>query len=394
VDPTNHFIFNTTGKQEEKMVGERSFYCFVIIALGVTLGRSQQSSTIPPLAVQTEIKETPTIVLPNDFALSTDTAGYGATRDSVQSVLGDIPSLQQICSLSVVSLQEVNRYKDEHRINRYDTVPLDTSFQLELRVYEMIMAYNRLLTFGIPLSGKMPNLVRTRAVTDSISQLVLPKKPGNGTLHDGRYFFLGAGPFLTKKDDSLYKDQKGRAEIRYTCNINENTDYVFRMIRRFAHVRIDVALGPPCGSYDAGPQAVRGIGSLTHILRDRIPVNFITKQGIVRAELVSIKKKLFREDLGCVSDLPEIEFACSSIPKDEILGIYIPYDPVNFEKCMVKRKGKLWTADLDGDMIPDLAGVSHTFFGVSSDTKANIIWYVNIDGKWKVIDTAKELDCS
>jgi len=339
----------------------------------------------------------PTIVLPNDINFESDTSGYGAARDSIQQTLGDVPSLQQLCTLSTQVSRDVYKYQQENHISMY-TVPADTVYGIpsETNTYEMIKAYCRLLSFGVPLSGKMPNLIRTRAITDSTSNRILPKKPGTGAIENDRFFFLGGGPFIYKRElegGVAYKDLQGRAEARYTCDVSENTEFSLRMMRRFAHVRFDVQTGPPCGSYDSGPQSVRGIGSLRHVLLDRVPAYLITKQGVVPAEMVSITKKLFYEDL-CVSNMPTVEFGCAQPPNGEILAIYIPYDSVSLEKCIVKKKGRLWTADLNGDGFPDFAGVSHTFAGSSSDTMADIIWYVNVNGKWRIVDTASEMECS
>jgi hypothetical protein len=109
---------------------------------------------------------------------------------------------------------------------------------------------------------------------------------------------------------------------------------------------------------------------------------------------VSVTHKLVPEGLGCVSDLPEIVFACATIPAKEVLGVYIPYDSGKPVSCVVSRNQHLWTADLNNDGIPELAGVLDTFEGIASDTMARIIWYANVNGVWKLIDQAEELDCT
>jgi hypothetical protein len=60
-----------------------------------------------------------------------------------------------------------------------------------------------------------------------------------------------------------------------------------------------------------------------------------------------------------------------------------------------RPNNKLWTADLNGDGIADLACVSVSFEGAaSSSTLAEVLWFANIEGEWEIIDYAYDLDCT
>jgi hypothetical protein len=377
----------------------------VITACGLIIGSYSEKKQEPvvksvqPPAVQRilDLNVPPLIALPRDSFMVKDTAGYGAARDSINSSIGDLPSLQHICSLSVHAVQEILTNKHTAGLDIYTTRP-DTTYgtPYETTVYNLITAYAKLLPYGVPLSGKLPNLVRTRAITDAASLRLLPRQPGTGALGNGRFFFLGAGPFMHKRtpdSTEVFRNQQNQVELRYVCNTSENTEYLLRAVRRFPHVRINVSYGPALASYDRGPQSVRGIGSLEHILNDRIPVYFLSEKGAAKAELVSVTVKLVEEGF-CASELPTIQLASALPPEKEILAVFIPYDTTDISRCMVKRKGSLWTADINCDNVPDLAGVFHTFTGILGDKLASMVWYVNIGGTWKVLDLAEELDCT
>ena len=96
----------------------------------------------------------------------------------------------------------------------------------------------------------------------------------------------------------------------------------------------------------------------------------------------------------CASDLPGVVFACPTIPDEEVLGVYLPYESKSPPVCSVSRTKRYWTADLDGDGIAELAGVMKVFSGVMSDTMFDIEWYVNVRGVWHLIDWATEIDCT
>ena len=111
---------------------------------------------------------------------------------------------------------------------------------------------------------------------------------------------------------------------------------------------------------------------------------------------ISITVKIVPESLGCVSDQPRIEFACAtSLESEDILAVYIPYQGDSKVSFTVNNPNStVWTADLNGDGIADIACVSATFEGISSDTLAEVLWFVNIQGTWQIIDWGQDLDCT
>jgi hypothetical protein len=269
---------------------------------------------------------------------------------------------------------------------------------LDNKGYRTLLAYQRLISFGLPVAAELPEIIRNESVTDSLSLKVLPRASASTFFNDKQFFFLGAGPFLSRVEneegEKAFQDPQGNPEIRFSCSVNENSLLLFDAVSHIKNIRTMVTFGPPLSSYESGPQEVSGIGSLNHEFTTRIPAMFITADGIVEAQLISITHKLAPEDLGCVSNNPKAVFACAQIPGKEILAVYIPLDSRRINECTLKRNRKLWTADLNHDGIPDIACVSDTFVGIASDTMARIIWYVNMDGKWKIVDKAEELDCT
>lgn len=319
--------------------------------------------------------------------------------DSISNAQEKAPSLRTICYLA----SKIMELKDSLRGVRQSpnlTDPNDSLVfsKIENLGYQAIIKYQQLLSTGIQFKGNMPSLVNSAPIKDTLSLRVLPKLTNSGFLVDKHFFFLGGGPFLyrVKSDDgnSTFKDPNGNPEILFSCNVNENTKFLFDAILNLKNTRINVTFGPPLHSYFWGTKDVKGIGSLNHEFAERIPVQFLTEDGIVAASLISIRHKLDPESLGCVSDNPEVVFACSTLIEKEILGIYIPYDSSFLNSCSVNRNGKLWTIDINNDGVPDLACVSDTFTGISSDNMASLIWYLNVNGEWKTIDHAQELDCT
>jgi hypothetical protein len=321
------------------------------------------------------------------------------TIDSIVSTYGKAPSLNGICSLAtrIVHLKDSLKMdrNTENLTNSKDSILFSP---LENQGYEAIKAYKQLLSYGIHLTSAMANIIQNVPKDDTIILPVLPKVKESDFLKLNQFYFLGGGPFLTRvntdEGETLFKDSQGNTEIRLSCSDNENTKYILDAILHFKTIRLNVTFGPPLRSYDMGPHDVKGIGSLDHELIDRLPVYFLTEEGIVPAFLTSINNKLVPEDLGCVSDNPEVVFACSTLPKKEILGVFIPKDSTPITSCKIIRNDKIWTADVNEDGIPEFAGVSDPFIGINGDTMVHIFWLVNINGEWKIIDQASELDCT
>jgi hypothetical protein len=322
-----------------------------------------------------------------------------AVYNSISNDQGSAPSIYAICSMA----ERVIRLKDSLEIIRGTqelTEPGDSLIlaPVETKAYDAILFYKKILLSGVQLPGPVPGIVSEEPVTDKLALKLLPKIDSSQLLADKKFFFLGGGSFLNRiqpeEGMDAFSSTEGKPEIRYFCNVNENVNHIFDAVLHLRKSKINVLFGPPLSSYEMGPQEVKGIGSVIHEFADRFPVLFITKNGMVPAQLVSVSHKLVPEYLGCVSDQPAAVFAVPSFIGEEILGVFIPYRNFNASQCTVNQNGRLWTADLNGDGIPDLAGVTDMFSGIASDEMVKTSWYVNIHGEWKMIDSAEELDCT
>lgn len=326
----------------------------------------------------------------------------GAVSDSIKTVLETFSPLTQVYTLASNSIH----IKDSIEMLRgtQDLVdPKDSAIftPYESQAYQAILAYKQSMASGAPLQGSCPDLLDlTRTVDSGDSSFhVLPEAGRSKFLSEGKFFFLGGWPFIHKREqeaNTVFEDRQGNPEIRFESSITENANYLLTSIGHFKKDRMNVSFGAPLGSYDSGPQEVHGIGSLRHEFVNRIPVFFLTGNGVVPAHLVAVTVKIVPENLGCVSDQPNIEFACSrSLEANDILAVYIPYLSAPPTSFTVSRQNNIvWTADMNGDGIAEIACVSGTFEGISDDTMADVLWFVNVDGTWKIIDWGQELDCT
>ncbi len=271
------------------------------------------------------------------------------------------------------------------------------------KAYEAILAYQKLMAAGPVLTDYCPGLLQLDRSTQSGDQSfrVLPKTEKSNLFSQGDFFFLGGAPFLTKRsqsDTAVFVDSQGNPETRFESSLTENGNYLLSSIYHSTNAAIPtkVTFGPPLNSYDSGPQDVNGVGSLIHTFVTRIPAFFLTEKGLVPAHLITITVKLVAEDLGCVSDQPHIEFACTNdMEAEAILGVYIPYKSQSATSCKITRQNhSQWTADVNGDGIADIACVSDMFEGIVGDTLAEVLWFINVNGSWQIIDWGKELDCT
>lgn len=272
----------------------------------------------------------------------------------------------------------------------------------ENAAYQAILDYKKQMATGAPLEGNCPSLLeltRTPDATDSSFQVLPPAKPSTLFSH-GKFFFVGGAPFiyqLQPEDNNMFTDPQGKPEVRFATSLTENSGYLLRSVYHFKNGPLDIQYGPPLDSYDMGPQEVRKIGSLIHRFVQRVPVLFITEAGLVPGHLTAVTLKLVDENLGCISDAPLIEFVCSkNISHNDILAVYIPYQSPSPSASIIKRISEnLWTADLNNDGVIDLACVSESWIGeASGNTLAECLWYINIDGAWKIIDYGSDLDCT
>lgn len=155
-------------------------------------------------------------------------------------------------------------------------------------------------------------------------------------------------------------------------------------------------MGPPLESLYMNPRELNGVGSLIHTFKTPVPVSFITTEGVIPGRIVSITFKIIGQYMGCVSDQPRIIFSCSQmIDQNDILGIYISVLPGQLMAGKIDRQSRVWTADLNGDGIIDLLGLLGNSLGeASGSTLSEAIWYVNMNGKWVIVDWATDLDCT
>jgi len=269
-----------------------------------------------------------------------------------------------------------------------------------LRAYDVIMAYKRQAESGFSSSGPLPRLVdlkRTTSTDDSTYRMLPQAK--STWLSSGNFFFVGGAPFMdipyTDKD-TIYTDPSGRPETRFVSTITENANYAMASLLYARKERIRIRFGQPLMFYYGDTWHARGIGRIIHEFAQRIPAFFLTENGAIPADLIDITVKVHPENRGCVSDQPTLQFACrKNLSPSQILAVFIPFDQTSLTSAQVNRlSNSLWTADLNNDGTPDIACVSSTFEGIISDTMAECLWYVNIDGSWRIIDWGKDLECT
>jgi hypothetical protein len=267
--------------------------------------------------------------------------------------------------------------------------------RLEQRAYTLIMCYQQALlcTQGIRQARpSMPLLKHNR------SKVSFPPKAPASLLKPDNFFFIGAGKFLERME-KLDTNLQGEPEMRLYCQLNANTTRIMSMLRSMDNAPVETSFGPPVGfghseECHAWDKAIFGIGSLTHTLKRDLPVYLITTHGVTPGRLAQVIDLLFDPYQGCVSDQPKVRIGMTQLAKGEILGIFIPYEPISLDKCTVTQKKGKWLADLDGDGNADIGGYVRYASASVPGQLFEGVWYANINGEWKVIDWAEDLDCS
>ncbi|AYB31592.1 hypothetical protein [Chryseolinea soli] len=365
-------------------------------ATGCTTKATTQESTVDSVgavaeAVAVEPEEVPRVEIRYG----------GAARDGVLASLETIPMLSEVEALFESAIKIKDSLYYAVGVNGINKDPNDSLLikTAEAKAHEAILAYQQSLANGLPALDACPDLFQLTRVpeADDSSLLRLPSVKASQTFEHNGFFFLGGAPFVSKSpspEGGAFADPQGNPETRFVAGITENTSYLLKSMFYFKRTSAHVTFGPPLNSYDGPAHEVKGIGSLIHEFDSRIPAFFLTERGIVPAYLVSVETKLY-EVYGCISSLPQGEFACSTdLSETEILGIYISYKNTPFASCTVTRQAGVWTADLNGDAIPDLAYVAGVFSGASSDVMAEALWFVNDKGQWKILDWGREVDCT
>lgn len=329
----------------------------------------------------------------------------GASNDEIKRTLETFSPLTEIQSLAHQAIRIKDSIYAQNTSSEKAILPAKDSVlfnQQEKKAYKAIVAYQQMMLRGPSVKDACPSLLQlTRKAAPGDSSFgVLPQAGRSQFFAHGNFFFLGGAPFIGKlqpTDDATFTDADEKPETRFVTDVTENGNYFLNSIYHFKNLPADVTFGPPLHNYYGWSREVRGIGSLIHRFINRMPVYFLTEEGVVPASLSAVTIKLVPEGLGCVSDQPIIEFACSkSIEAKEILGVYIPYtgpNPTTF--AVTRNDNRVWTADLNGDGIDDLACVSGSYEGIASgNIIAESLWFVNIDGQWRIIDSGQNLDCT
>jgi hypothetical protein len=325
----------------------------------------------------------------------------GAAQDETTLKMISIDALDKLCA----SAGRAMDFKDSLVFARQYQITLSSEDlalvePLVSAAYKEIDAYKKMVEsgeIGLQDFPRLLDIMRIQGAKDSTAR-VLPPATQSDFFDNNRFFFLGGAPFIFQYLDGdegkLFSDANGKPERRFGANITENTNFLLKPVLTTVRPAVEIKFGPPLRSYEAGPHDIRGIGSLIHDFKERIPMTFLTAAGPVAGTLISISVKIVPENLGCVSDQHFIQFACYElIDANDILGVYFSMDKKSIS-CSVTRSSNLWTIDVNNDGIHDIACVSDSFEGISSDTMAENLWFINIKGEWKIIDWGRQLDCT
>jgi hypothetical protein len=262
---------------------------------------------------------------------------------------------------------------------------------------ELVREYESQLASGSGFPGLRPVLLRSEKAEDPLILNQLPEIAASTFLLEHPFFFLGAGPFLHRQpEDDTGRDPRGNPELRFCTAMNRNTSLIMDMVRGFQGIPVETREGGPIPTYHDDPdfeQSINGTGSLIHIPGKELPVYFITEGGLAPARLAQVTDRLFPSREICALDLPEVCFAANAVPKGEILGVLVLYGPIAPTHCKVTRNGQLWTVDLTGDGVPEIAGVGTSYEG-AADTINKVLWFGNASGTWQLIDSAEDQDCT
>lgn len=334
------------------------------------------------------------------FEIATDYIRFnGSRQDEVRNSLETFAPFASVAKLA----RHYNRLKDSLETLRQQygvlTDPKDTLFLLPFKekAYEAILNYKNQMASGRAVDYRCPSLLELTRVTEAedSSLSLLPEAGHSDLLADGNFFFIGGAPFIYKLDsdeNTVVTDLQGKPETRFRTSLTENVNYLITSVYHAKPRPINIEYGDPLYGYESGAQEVYGIGTLIHNFIQRIPAFFITEGGLLPAHLVSVKLNLV-EEYNCGSGPTEIELACSrNIEGHEILGVYIPYGTTPASYTFNRLSDQVWTADLNNDGIADLACVSEK--SSSEGSIAELLWFANINGTWKILDWAIEPECT
>jgi hypothetical protein len=328
---------------------------------------------------------------------------HGTTNDEVHNQLQAFPAFDHVYGIVSTyvkfqdSLETARELWGEPLKDPNDTLLV---FPFKQKAYQAIVDYKK--EMAKPTAGKralptLLNLTRNTQPGDS-SELILPAVTPSALKTKGDFFFIGGAPFLSKLspegDGNYFTDEKGTPETRFGLSLQDNLPYLLSSIVEVKNPEIAIDYGGPIHTYDQGQIEVYGIGSLIHKFVGRIPAFFITEEGLVPAQLLSLTLKL-GEDYNCGSGSVYVEFACrESLDENKIMGIYIPYGAPPTSNTFTRVSENLWTADLNSDGVADFAGVTNTYLGDMEYDIYEALWYANVNGTWKIIDWAVIPECT
>jgi hypothetical protein len=324
----------------------------------------------------------------------------GATQDSVWSsltVYRPFDDVQQLARAVMKIKDSLATVVDQKKLSSSDSALFRP---LEMEAHRAILEYQRMMRSPRRLTS-FPGLfalTRSANVTDSGANFFPPPKP-SFLFDQQKAFFLGGAPFLNKlspEDGATFTGADGKPELRFESTHTENGNVIFNFLAYTNSASCSVTFGPPLETYYFEPIEVNGIGSLIHTFNTPISVSFITEKGIVPAKLISVTFKLLPQHLGCISNQPQIIFGCSqNVDQNDILGVYLSAASVPLKLGEIKRGSRNWTADLNADGIVDLIALNGSRLGEGSgSTLYEVVWYVNINGEWMILDWATDFDCT
>ncbi|HZY78209.1 MAG TPA: hypothetical protein VFE50_01705 [Cyclobacteriaceae bacterium] len=361
----------------------------------------KQPATDETTASDSSLYETDTLAAAydDDEAMREIIDYYGSIDTDIELALATYTPLDQV----LTTARKAIYFKDSIEMARQTidlTDPEDSALFMPNinKAYEAILSYQQAMKSGIKVNDQAPKLIdilRTPGASDKTSE-ILPTADNSNYLSHGNFFFMGGAPFIQKLEGT-FEALDGSAEVRFGTSETENANYLFNSIAHQFGGASFVTFGPELDSYESGPQDIKGIGSLIHSFIDRIPVYFITEQGPLKGNLISVRVKLVPESLGCISDEPYYTFAYGDgdLDANDILGIYIPYNNTSADQLKVDRLNRaVWMADVNADGIADFACVSGYFEGISSDMMSEVLWFANIGGEWRIIDAGAAADCT
>ncbi|MCD9017630.1 hypothetical protein [Parachryseolinea silvisoli] len=319
-----------------------------------------------------------------------NTITYGGVQeDSVHAILHTLPPLEPLLKL----VRRMIRAQDSLQQDSVATAPY------RQQVNRAIEDYKRITAAGIRMPENFPTLLQlNRPIQDGdTAGGQLPSARSSFLTTRSNFFFAGGAPFLIKiepDDNTAFTTPQGMPEIRVEARETENTEYLLPLVYRYGETSAKILPGRVHQFYD---RPDFGLRMLVHQFTRRIPVFFLTERGLIETQLLSIMVQLHPEELGCSYDRPTLQFACQKLlSSDEILGIYIPFDTTMPSSCTINRKDRThWEADLNGDGIADIAAITSIFPGeVNGDALARVLWFVNVDGQWQIIDFGEDVDCT